>query len=77
MPLEDRKARLLELGERRLEQSVKSHVPGIGEVQWEPLKSLKDGNCLAADVQLKISHIEAEISDREQRIQALLGEGTG
>jgi hypothetical protein len=38
---------------------------------------VKTGKQLAADVQFKIDHIQGEISGREKRIQALLGEGTG
>jgi hypothetical protein len=74
VPLEQRNARLTALGDKHLEQPVKTCYPGLGEVEWQPLLSVKTGKQLAGDVQFQIDHIQGEITGREQRIQALLGE---
>jgi hypothetical protein len=74
VPLEQHYARLLELGEKHLEQPVETHYRGVGLVQWQPLVSVKTGTGLAADVQRHISEIQGEIDGRERRIQALLAE---
>jgi hypothetical protein len=73
VPLVERQARLAALGDKHLGQPVKTHYPGIGLVEWQPLLSVKTGKELAADVQRHIDEIQGEISGRERRIQALLG----
>jgi hypothetical protein len=74
VPLVERQARLAALGNKQLQQPVKTHYPGIGLVEWQPLLSVKTGKELAADVQRHIDEIQGEITGREQRIQALVGE---
>jgi len=74
LPLEERKARLVALGDNHLEQAIRTHYPGVGQVDWQPLRSQLTGAELAANVQRNIATIQAEIAGRERRIQALLGE---
>ena len=72
-----RQARFAALGDKQLGLPQKSPYTGYGVIEWEFLRSKQTGWELAEALQGNIDHLQSEISGREQRIRALLGEGTG
>jgi hypothetical protein len=60
------------LGDKHLEIVQKSPHPGLGVIEWEPLRSLKNGRELAKGVQPNIDSLRGQIRAREARIKSLL-----
>jgi hypothetical protein len=69
---EDKQAKLAALGDEKLQVEQKVPYPGLGVIEFEPVRSRYSGAEMAAALQGQVDHLRSEITSREKTIKDLL-----
>ena len=71
--MEQQRDALAALGDRHIEIAQKSYDQQFGiEVEWQPIRSVKTGNQLAAELDASIEPLRAELTRTEATVSRLL-----